>query len=234
MSTVKKPLYLLAGRGEKVPDPLIAAVFRENGVASPTIAYVGTANGDDPAFLRRMTAAFCQSGAGRVNHAVITPRDADIAKARALLESADIVFISGGDVDLGMRRLAEKGMIPFLLRLYGHGKPFFGSSAGSIMLASEWVRWRDPDEDATAELFPCLGMAPLLCDAHDEEGDWQELKTALKLRQESVTGYGIASGRAIKIYPDGRVEAVGGAVHRYLRQGMGMEQLPDLLPVRCG
>jgi peptidase E len=234
MSAVKKPIYLLAGRGEKVPDPLIAVLFRENGVASPTIACVGTANGDDPDFLSRMTAAFCQSGAGSVHHAVITPRDADIARARALLEAADLVFVSGGDVDQGMRRLAEKGMIPFLLRLYGQAKSFFGLPAGSIMLASEWVRWRDPDDDATAELFPCLGMAPLLCDAHDEEGDWQELKTALQLRQDGATGYGIVSGRAIKVYPDGRVEAVGGAVHRYLRQGMGVVQLPDLLPVNDG
>jgi peptidase E len=123
-------------------------------------------------------------------------------------------------------------MTRFLSRLYEQGKPFFGTSAGSIMLAKEWVRWRDPDDDATAELFPCLGIAPVICDAHDEEGDWQELKTTLKLGQDNVKGYGIVSGTAIKVSPDGRVEALGGAMHQFLRHGGRVDRLPDLLPVR--
>ena len=227
---VKKPVYLLAGRSRKTPDPLLQLVFRESGTPSSTIAYVGTANGDDAGFFDRMAGAFREAGAGRISHALITPEKADLKKAKDILESADIVFISGGDVEMGMRALKEKGMVRFLSRLYEQGKPFFGLSAGSIMLAREWVRWQDPD-DATAELFPCLGIAPVICDTHDEEDGWQELKMALKLEQDNVRGYGIVSGTAIKVCPDGCVEALGGAIHQFMRQGGRVRRLSDILPV---
>ena len=129
-----------------------------------------------------------------------------------------------------MEVLQEKDMADFLLQLYKQGKPFFGVSAGSIMLAKEWVRWRDPDDDATAEIFPCLGMAPVICDTHAEEDDWQELKALLALEPDNVKGYGIASGAAIKVFPDGKIEALGGAVPQYIRRGERVERLPDILP----
>ena len=129
-----------------------------------------------------------------------------------------------------MEVLQEKDMIDFLFQLYQQGKPFFGVSAGSIMLAKEWVRWRDPDDDSTAELFPCLGLAPVICDTHAEEDDWQELKALLELKQDKAEGYGITSGSAIKVFPDGKVEALGGPVAYYLRRGGRVERLPDILP----
>jgi peptidase E len=52
-------------------------------------------------------------------------------------------------------------MIDFLRNQYRKGKPFFGISAGSIMLAKNWVRWSDPQVDSSAELFPCLGISDL-------------------------------------------------------------------------
>jgi peptidase E len=122
-------------------------------------------------------------------------------------------------------------MVDFLFQLYQQGKPFFGVSAGSIMLAKEWVRWRDPDDDSTAELFPCLGFAPVICDTHDEENDWQELKAALKLAEDNVIGYGIVSGAAIKVFPDGKTEALGGAIYRYVHHGERVDRISDILPI---
>ena len=98
------------------------------------------------------------------------------------------------------------------------------------MLAKEWVRWRNPDDDTTAEVFPCLGLAPVLCDAHDEEGGWEELKALLMLEKEGCAGYGIATGTALRVFPDGRVEALGGAVHRYVRQGGKVKRIADVMP----
>jgi peptidase E len=230
----EKPVYLLAGGRSgkrKVPDPLIQAVFRESGIASPTVAYVGTANGDDKGFLDYMVNIFKQTVVCSVNHALISPESADLKNTQDILKSADIVFISGGDVEMGMLSLKEKNMIGFLYKLYKGGKLFFGLSAGSIMLAKEWVRWRDPDDDSTAELFPCLGFAPIICDTHSEQGDWEELKVALKLAEDNARGYGIVSGAAIKVFPDGKIEALGGAVHQYVRRGERVERGPDILPV---
>jgi peptidase E len=232
MSDVK-PVYLLAGRrqrGARGPDPVVRAVLRECGKSSPTIAYTGTANGDDAGFFSRMAGGFREAGAGKVSHALIAPEEADLKKARDILESADIVFVSGGDVDGGMRVLGEKDMTGFLAELHRQGKPFFGSSAGAIMLAKEWVRWPDPEDSSSAELFPCLGFAPVICDCHDEEGGWEELKAALGLKEDNVKGYGIPSGAAIRVSPDGVVEALGGAVYRYVQMSGKTERLPDILP----
>jgi hypothetical protein len=118
-----------------------------------------------------------------------------------------------------------------LRELFARGKPFFGLSAGSIMLAKEWVRWPDPDNLESAELFTCLGFAPVICDTHDEEGDFEELQAALALKPDGSVGYGIPSGAAIKVSPDDKVEALGGKVWQYTRQGENVKRIEDLKPL---
>jgi dipeptidase E len=234
MST-NKPVYLLAGgpgSRRNSPDPLLQMILRETGKPSPTVAYVGAASGDDKNFFRMIANFFTLAGAGKVEHANLSAPQADLHKVQDILSSADTVFISGGDVEVGMQVLEEKHMSGFLTGLFSQGKLFFGLSAGSIMLAKEWVRWRDPDDDSTAELFPCMGFAPVLCDTHAEADDWEELKAALQLEKDNTTGYGIATGTGIKVYPDGQVEAVGGPVPCYLRQGGKVIKETDLVPLR--
>jgi peptidase E len=231
-----KPVYLLAGgrpRGRSNrTDTLIESALKESGIPSPVIAYVGTANGDDTGFFYRMAEAFRETGAKKIVHALISPRGADLKKAKDILKSSDIVFVSGGGVDEGMRVLEEKDMVDFLRDLYRQGKPFFGLSAGSIMLAKEWVRWRDPRDESSAELFPCLDIAPIICDCHDEESGWQELKAALRLEKDNVRGYGIVGGAAIKVFPDSKVEALGDAIPQYIRRGGEVKREHDIKPVK--
>ena len=143
--------------------------------------------------------------------------------------NSDMIYISGGDVGRGMQVLNERRMTGFLAGLYRQGKPFFGLSAGSIMLAKEWVRWRDPDDDATAEIFPCMAFVPVLCDTHDEQGGWEELRRLLMLEKAGSVGYGIATGTALKVFPDGKVEALGGAIHRFVRREDGVKRISDML-----
>jgi len=233
MVNYKKPVYLLAGgrpRSRKTFDPLIQAVFKENGTASPTIAYMGMANNDDEAFFNYIADILREIGASKVEHASVSSEKADLEKAQDILKSAEIVFISGGDVDRGMRVLQEKNMIDSLSRLYSQGKLFCGLSAGGIMLSKEWVRWGDPNDDSTAELFPCLGFAPIICDMHGEQDDWEELKVVLKLEKANVKGYGIVSGAALKVFLNGKIEALGGAIHQYIRHGERVERNSDILP----
>jgi dipeptidase E len=229
-----KPVYLLAGgrsAKRRANDLLLREVFRESGIKSPSIGYVGTASGDDESFFNLLAGMFRESGAGAVRHALLAPDNADISRARYILTHSDIIYISGGDVETGIQILKEKQMVNFLAELYQEGKPFFGLSAGSIMLAKEWVRWRNPDDDTTAEIFPCLRLAPVLCDTHDEGGAWEELKALLMLEKEGAIGYGIAAGAALKVFPDGRVEALGGAVHQYVSRGGKVERLSDVMPL---
>jgi peptidase E len=227
------PVYLLAGgrgRRRKGPDPLLEAVFKGFGIKDPAVAYTGTASGDDKDFFGFIGSSFTEAGADKVTHAVIAPDGADLKKAQKILEAADIIFVSGGDVEVGMDILQQKNMLDFLNGLYRQGKPFFGISAGAIMLAKKWVRWPDPDNDASAELFPCLDYAPIICDTHDEQASWEELQAALMLEKKGVKGYGLASGSGVKVMPDGKVETLGGTVFQYVRGDKKVDRLEDLLP----
>jgi peptidase E len=178
-----------------------------------------------------MEREFKEFGHIKINHAVITPTKADLNKANDILKAADVIFAGGGDPEAGVQILREKKMIDILHDLHQEGKVFFGISAGSIMLAKEWVRWRDPDNDATAELFPCLNIAPVICDTHDEEAGFIELKTAIALARENIRGYGLASNTGIKVYPDGNIEALGGAVWQFSKRRGKVERESDLQPI---
>jgi len=226
----KKPVYLLAGgRGNNDPTPLFQSVLKDIGKASPTIAYVGAASGDNKDFLARMESMIQSAAKCKIVFAPFVGK-ANVEKSKGILESSDAVFVSGGDVEPGMQILEEKGVTGIFSKLYEEGKLFFGISAGSIMLAREWVRWTDPDDDSTAELFPCLGIAPVMCDTHGEGDDWEELKAALMLKKAGAVGYGITSGTCLKTFSTGDVEELGGSIYRYARVKDGVRRQADIMP----
>ena len=234
MTSLKpKPIYLLAGgrRGSRTEgDPILETVVKKIGKPAPSVAYVGAANGDSPDFFKWMTSYLQMAGAGEVRLAPMAGKGADLEEARHVLNTADSVFISGGDVEAGMRQLEEKNLNSVFGSLYRRGVLFFGSSAGSIMLAKCWIRWRDPADDLTAEIFPCMGLADVVCDTHGEAEGWEELHCFLKLTGTDRVGYGIPTGLALCIHPDGSVEAIGGAVNRFVWREGKIHPLPDLLP----
>ncbi|MGA2614417.1 MAG: Type 1 glutamine amidotransferase-like domain-containing protein [Spirochaetia bacterium] len=234
MPDQKPSLLLIAGGRSAVrrrgPDPLVARALFQAGVSRPRVAYLGAASGDNAAFRLLIAGLLKKAGAGEVVLAPLCGRRADPAKARKVLGDCDIVFVSGGDVEEGMRVLSETRMMRFLRALHAAGKPFFGVSAGSIMLARAWVRWRNPNDDQSAEVFPCLGFAPVLCDTHGEAEGWEELRALLALSPVGAVGYGIVSNTALVVGPGLRVGALGGEVHRFRRRASGVVQVESLLP----
>lgn len=231
---VQKPIYLMAGghgRGIRSTFFILRSIIKNIGKVKPTVSYVGVASGDNWVVYLMISVIMKAARNCQVKRVLISSRKADIDRAREALHSADAIFMSGGDVDAGMKVLEEKNMVDFLQDLSKQDKLFFGASAGSIMLAREWVRWRDPNDDATTELFPCLNIAPIICDTHAEPEGWEELKAALQLEEDGTSGYGIPSGSCLKIYHDGRVEALGGAITQYIRRNGRVERQADLLPL---
>jgi peptidase E len=232
-----KSLYLLSGGTHlrrKAGDPLIGQALLETGRERPSVAYVGAASGDDLGFFRILASLLHRAGAGSVALAPLCAPDADLRRSRALMEEADVIFLSGGDVDMGMQVLTNRDIVPLLHERFRDGAVCAGLSAGSILLCRQWVRWRNPDDAAGAETFDCLGLAPLVCDTHSEEDGWEELKTLLSLRRASgEIGYGIPTGGALRIRADGRVEALGHPVHRHVFSEGHVEKIADLAPVRA-
>jgi len=228
----RRPICLLAGSPHgrsKGADPVLVAALAEAGRPRPSVAYIGAASDDDRDFLRFVTAYLQRSGAGEVRLAALASARADLAAAQTVIASSDLVFVSGGDVEAGMAHLERNGLVPWLKKLHGAGTPFLGLSAGSIMLARCWVRWSDPDDDTTAERFPCLALAPVLCDCHAESDDWEELRALLELTGEGI-GYGIPAGGALRVDADGTVAALGKAAPRFECRGGRVAKRKDLTP----
>jgi peptidase E len=228
----RTPIYLLAGSPHgrsKGADPVLVAALAETGRSHPSVAYIGVASDDDRDFFRFITAYLQRAGAGEVRLAALASARADLAEARAVIERSDLVFVSGGDVEAGMAHLERHELIPLLRTLHGAGTPFVGLSAGSIMLARCWVRWSDPDDDATAAIFPCLGLAPILCDCHAESDDWEELRALLELTREGI-GYGIPAGGALRVDADGTVAALGKPAPRFEWRNGRVAKCKDLTP----
>jgi cyanophycinase-like exopeptidase len=234
MAAERKPIYLIAGgRGSIVrrgPDPLIREALELAEVKRPAVAYLGAASGDNAGFRVMISRMLRKAGAGEVRLAPLCGSRANPAEAMRIIEESDVVFMSGGDVEKGMRVLDKNGITGFLKELCRKGKPFFGVSAGSIMLAEKWVRWDNSEADSGAELFPCLGLARICCDTHDEENDWEELQALARLTPAGSVVYGIPSGTALAAYSDGTILAVGGAIHRFKRLGPLVRQLESLSP----
>jgi dipeptidase E len=228
-------LFLIAGGSSPVtargPDPLVRLAIQRTGVYRPSVAYIGAASRDNSLIRKRNAAMLKKAGAGSVTTAPLAGRRINAPVAAAVVESADLVFMSGGDVKAGMEVLEERGIVPVLRHAHREGIPFLGISAGSIMLCRAWVQWNDPDDDGGAEMFPCLGFARICCDTHGEKDGWGELKAMLALRPIGTAGYGIVSGSAIVVEPDGSLSALGGEVHVFKRRKAGVVQVESLAPV---
>jgi peptidase E len=230
----KKPIYLLAGGNWRHPGamvPLIETVLAETGTSRPTVAHVGAANGDSRMFQVAMKGLLAKGGMGKLVPVKLAHEKADRGAAVKAIGAADAVFIAGGDVEEGMRWINRHRMGPALHEAYARGAVVFGISAGSIMLGTHWVRWRDPDDDGSAELFDCLGLARVICDTHAEADGWAELDAAMRLAPADTRGFGIPTGGALRVGPRGGVDALVTAVTRRARSGRGVEADGDLLPV---
>jgi peptidase E len=206
-----KPIFCLAGGGFRNPGGMVSQLthaLHECGSQEPRVAYVGTANGDSEPFFMAMKALLKQAGASEVHLVRLAKPKADIPAAKEALETADAIFLSGGEVEDGMRWLERHGLVEYLKDLRSQGKFFFGVSAGSIMMGAHWVRWDDPDDDSTAGLFDCLGFIPTTFDTHAEDEDWKELKMALKLQGPGAFGYGIPRGGLLRVESNGKMESL--------------------------
>jgi peptidase E len=201
------------------------------GRPRPLVAYVGVASDDNRGFFTMMRGAL-GSGHATLKLAKLASPRASASEARALLDDCDLVFVSGGDVELGMKVLNDKGASDTLRKLARAGKPMFGISAGSLMLAREWVRFPG-DDDARAEIFPCLGIAPVHVDAHSEEDGWSELRVLVRLLHErgdaAPVGYGLTRKGCLRLALGDRVKmtALGTPIPRIVvRRGAVVEGKP--------
>lgn len=194
---MRKKIYLMAGgpgkKGGKTAEQMREAL-ENSQCAAPAVAYIGTASGDSYAFMKWFERPLRSAGASSLTMVPLLGRKADRKKAEEILQQADVIFVSGGEVEDGMNGL-DAGCRVLLHQLLEDGRQFLGLSAGSIMMGHAWPHWDDEDHHPEeARLFDCLGFAKEIFDTHAESEGWPELKKAVELECEGFAGYGIPSG----------------------------------------
>lgn len=201
----RRNIYLIAGHGEN-DGGYVSEAIKSSGKTRPSVAFIGTANGDHPMAFERTSLMLKAGGAGKVTLAPLAERHRDVDKAVKVISSCDVILISGGEVEDGMKGLPEE-IRKLLWARYEDGALFIGLSAGTIMMGSAWPHWDDEDNDFdNAWLFDCIGFVPTIFDTHCEDEGWPELKKAVELREEGFTGYGIPAGGMVVYTPEGKME----------------------------
>jgi cyanophycinase-like exopeptidase len=202
----------------------------------PLVAYVGAASSDNVGFRKMLGAAFVGTGA-RLEPVRLVSKRSKLSAASQLLEDCDLVFLSGGDVELGMKVLDERGVSDQLRGLARRGKPFLGISAGSIMACRHWVRFPEDGDDDRAEPFACLGIAPIHMDAHSEDDNWSELRVLVRLLARrgdpDASGYGVPKKGCLRLDLDGRdaqITALGAPCARITARRGEPVDVPALEP----
>jgi hypothetical protein len=223
--------YLIAGAGRATSRRSVryhAGCVRATGKRRPRIAYVGAAANDSRAFAA-MVRGLVFGVAADVVSICFGRRGGATSRLRAALADADLIFFTGGDVELGMRLVDERDLAPYLRQLAGEGKAMEGISAGAILLGRSWVRFPD-DAAEGAERFACLGVVPASFDTHGEADGWEELR-ALARRvapADEPVVYGIPSHGAA-LWRDGTLAALGKPLVRFA-SGAAARRLADQEP----
>lgn len=216
-------LVLLAGSGQ--PTSKVFKTLLERGLGhvrgrKPRVALSLAAIAESPAILRKFLGWFSPAlfrGAEVERFTVAGEPDAmDPARARAIVERADLVFLSGGDPVIGARLLTSSGADEWLKEARARGCALAGGSAGAILLGAYWASWpEEPDGRPFdgGELVRCTGVVPdLVVDTHAEDDDWAELKLVkgmLEARGERLRLRGLPTRGGVIVGADGVLEPVG-------------------------
>ena len=203
-------VYLISG-GSGSDMEMLTRDFRtalsSYGEFHPRVACIGAANGDSDSVFGYFQRPV-RSARAMLSLVPTSAPDADAAFARQMLEEADAVFLTGGDVEAGMEALRRMDLVEHLRGLHRAGKPFLGIEEGAVMLGRHWARWDRAEDDATASLVDCLGLVPMTFAVHGEERDWRDLKCVLRLLGPGAEGFGLAAGGAYRARDTGTLRGL--------------------------
>lgn len=202
-------VYLVGSGQDGVLGQVSKRAMKDLGKERPRVAVTYAPVHGDARGLRFMSERMPRLFPGAVLEA--------IEEDPAVLDRADLVFVSGGDPTAGAKELQRTGADAWIREASARGVPAMGVSAGAILLGEWWVDWPEDEEDdpqlERTQLVRCTGVVRgHVFDTHDEEGGWEELRTAdelLRRRGETPQLLGIPTGGALVFGQDGGMEVVG-------------------------
>jgi len=174
--------------------------------------YLGCYHDDDPDWAK-VTIDFFQE---KLGHECSWPRltdpDLDVAAARKQIETADVIYLDGGDTLEGVRYTRERGLLGSFKKAGKNAFLVFGLSGGACASGPYTIGYDDEDKGYVA---PCYDMGiPLPLDVHDETHDWPEMRALLELTRKDKkikkpAGIVIPTGSALIMTPEGELRTYG-------------------------
>jgi hypothetical protein len=200
---VIKPLYLLADSQlffwKSDSNSLAERVRADLDSSSPKAAYIGASNGDQPEFYSLFQAAMEAMGISNCRSVPSQPSREDIS----FIEEADLILLSGGDVERGWRTFEQNGLKELVPRKRFDGAILMGVSAGAVQLGLGCL-----SNSAQPKQIDMFRFAPFYVGAHDEENDWWDLRALVNLSQADTRAIGIPAGGGAVFQSDGTLEPI--------------------------
>ncbi|HLG55483.1 MAG TPA: Type 1 glutamine amidotransferase-like domain-containing protein [Vicinamibacterales bacterium] len=201
MISAPRPILLLADSRLLFLPEGRAAVRSALGRESVRLAaYVGASNGDLVEYYEIFRAAM--SGFGVDDSCMVSSAFDD--RDAALLESADLVLLSGGDVATGWKVFSRTRMADALRQRHRSGATLIGVSAGAVLLG----QFAMPAAQDGAAVFKLLRLCPFVVDVHDERQQWKRLVHTMRALDVDIEGLGIRTGGGALCWADGRIDAI--------------------------
>jgi cyanophycinase len=222
-----KPIYLLADSRLlfwRRPDGqlLLKEIAEATEVERPRAAYIGASNDDNLEFYHGIfEPAMEQIDCGE--RRMILKRPA--AQDAKFLETANIILLAGGSVEMGWRAFSENGMRELIPRCFMRGAVLIGVSAGAVQLGRGGLA----DDGA---LLPTFSLLPFYVGAHEEKDEWASLRRVLELAQWPCHGIGLPFGGGA-VYFAGEIEPIEKPLFELFRDDQGVREslaFPGLTP----
>ena len=196
-----KPLYLLADSQllflKSGSDSLAERIRADLDSGKPKAAYIGASNGDQPEFYNLFVAAMESMEISDCRLVPSQPSREDIS----FLEHADLIVLSGGDVERGWQVFEQNGLKELLPRKRFDGAVLMGVSAGAVQLGLGCL-----SNAAQPKQIDMFRFAPFYVGAHDEENDWFDLRALVNIAQSDARAIGLPFGGGAVYYADGTLE----------------------------
>lgn len=158
-------------------------------------AYVGASNGDNPDFYSIFVAAMEGVGISDCRMIPSALSEADLA----YLNNADIILLTGGDVELGWRTFVTNGLDKHIVRRYFEGATLIGISAGAVQLGLGGL-------SADGSLIETFQLVPFIIGAHEEADNWKTMKHLVRLSPTNTNAIGLPTGGGALYHPNQTLE----------------------------